>query len=88
MFSCDRGRVYGSCPTTIARFLRVAVTYTHTPIGKEGSEGAGGVGWGGEGALSRRVTPKPIGEGPAKELRSLGLRVLYTLVEKWYDCVH
>eukprot|EP00964_Phaeocystis_antarctica_P133765 scaffold97995_cov67-Phaeocystis_antarctica.AAC.3 len=25
---CDRGRVYGSCPTTTARFLRVAVTYT------------------------------------------------------------
>eukprot|EP00964_Phaeocystis_antarctica_P096390 scaffold62693_cov69-Phaeocystis_antarctica.AAC.1 len=28
----DRGRVYGNCSTTTARYLRVAVTYTHTLI--------------------------------------------------------
>ena len=48
-----------AAPTTTARFLRVAVTYAHTPIGEEGG---GGKGWGG---LSRRVIPKPIDEGPA-----------------------
>ena len=40
---CDRGRVYGSCPTTTARFLRVAVTYTRTHWGRgEGESGLRG----------------------------------------------
>eukprot|EP00964_Phaeocystis_antarctica_P150251 scaffold117628_cov66-Phaeocystis_antarctica.AAC.1 len=39
---CDRGRVYGPCPTTTARFLRVAVTYTRTHWGRgEGYVGEG-----------------------------------------------
>ena len=45
--SRDRGRVYGHCSTTTARFLRVAVTtyfYTHDIRMRksEGGEGEGG----------------------------------------------
>ena len=50
----DRGRVYGSCPTTTARFLRVAVTTRQLHGGGWGTrEGVGMV-------LSRRVMPKLI----------------------------
>ena len=71
---CDRGRVYGSCPTTTARFLRVAVIYAHANCmgGTRDRGGRGGI----------AVTASDAELINARDIRSVEITRLYgTLVE-------